>query len=648
METTDYRPIRVLDGATVDRIAAGEVIERPASIVKELAENALDAGARTITIRVVDGGLTSIDLEDDGHGIAFRDLPLACERHATSKIASAADIMQVGTFGFRGEALASIASVSRLRIVSRPQNADVGGMIELEGGAIQRKEPAPRNRGTTITVSDLFYNTPARRKFMKSAQAEKRAIVKTVTTLALAHWEVRWLLETDGRVALDLLPGDSLPGRARVILGASVMDHLARFELESGGFSVAGLASRPTWVRGNREQQYLFVNRRPIESKSLTQAIVQAYREVIPTGKYPVVIAFLQMPAGEVDVNVHPAKTEVRLLLERQVFGLLKRALQDGLSLKSFASFGAAAAEASGAAGSGEMVGSNGVAGSRGMAPGATGSEAAPRIAEAEADFLRRHFQRGGSAGYEYRGVPEGQGELFRGKGRSRPGAVEEHGGIGSPSSLSSPTGNAAPLSAGADLSGENALHSAPFWQLHRTYIVTQIRGGLVLIDQHNSHERILYNEAQKAVTEGGRGVSTQQLLFPATLELSPVQIQAFHAYESQLQALGFMVIPFGGQSVLVQGIPASLKNWREGQLLLDILDDLGLDDRPSHESQVDVIASYACHGAVRAGEPLTVPEMQSLVDRLFATDTPLSCPHGRPTLIQFSLEDLEKRFGRR
>ena len=429
------------------------------------------------------------------------------------------------------------------------------------------------------------------------------------------------------------------------------MDHLARFELESGGFSVAGLASRPTWVRGNREQQYLFVNRRPIESKSLAQAIVQAYREVIPTGKYPVVIAFLQMPAGEVDVNVHPAKTEVRLLLERQVFGLLKRALQDGLSLKSFASFGAAAAEASGAAGSGEMVGSNGVAGSRGMAPGATGSEAAPRIAEAEADFLRRHFQRGGSAGYEYRGVPEGQGELFRGKGRSRPGAVEEHGGIGSPSSpssLSSPTGNAAPLSAGADLSGENALHSAPFWQLHRTYIVTQIRGGLVLIDQHNSHERILYNEAQKAVTEGGRGVSTQQLLFPATLELSPVQIQAFHAYESQLQALGFMVIPFGGQSVLVQGIPASLKNWREGQLLLDILDDLGLDDRPSHESQVDVIASYACHGAVRAGEPLTVPEMQSLVDRLFATDTPLSCPHGRPTLIQFSLEDLEKRFGRR
>jgi DNA mismatch repair protein MutL len=623
MATPNRKQIKVLDSATIDRIAAGEVIERPASIVKELAENALDAGATTITIDLIDGGLASIAVEDDGHGIAARELPLACERHATSKIASAADILQVGTFGFRGEALASMASVSRLRIVSRAETDEVGGLIELDGGQIQRREPAPRNRGTTVTVSDLFYNTPARRKYLKSAQAERRAVVKAVTALALAHWEVRWRLRADnGQTLIDLLPNDSLPARARDVLGASVADHMARFELEAGGFAVAGLASRPTWVRGNREQQYLYVNRRPIESGALSQAIFQAYREVIPPGKHPVVIAFLQVPAGEVDVNVHPAKSEVRLLLERQVFSLLKQALQDGLSLRATAPFGASGTE--GQAAQSEAA----------QAAGGDGRQAG--IAAAEADFLRRHFQ-GGADGGAAR-----QPRLFD---RNRWGG--QRGGA------ASATDPEAGTFASAGDQGVSAVagltqQAAPFWQLHRTYIVTQIRGGLVLIDQHNSHERILYNDAKQALEENGRGVPTQQLLFPAHLELSPVQIQAFHAHEAQLAALGFTIQPFGGQAVLVQGIPASLKNWNEGQLLLDILDDLTLDERPSQPAQVDLIASYACHAAVRAGEPLTVPEMQNLVDQLFATDTPLSCPHGRPTLIQFTLEELEKRFGRR
>jgi DNA mismatch repair protein MutL len=606
------RRIRVLDNATIDRIAAGEVIERPASIVKELVENALDAGARHITVTMEDGGLTSLVVDDDGHGIPFAQLPLAFERHATSKIAAAADIMQVSSFGFRGEALASIASVSQVKCVSRCEDEDLGGMLELVGGELVRREPAPRNRGTTITVKDLFYNTPARRKFAKTAQAEKRAIMKLLTQLALAHQDVRWLVKSGADVALDLRPAKSLTDRARDLFGASVMDHLARFELEKGGFSIGGLASRPTWTRGNREQQFIFINRRPVENRALSQAIVQAYREVVPGGRFPVVIAFLQVPSGEVDVNVHPAKTEVRLLLEREIFGMLKSALSEGLSLRR----------------SGEMrpwAGGPEV-------PRAGDGDTPESSAQAQDDYLRSYFQRGASAGYEFKGVPRGQGELFGSAALRKPAVGEDGDAV-------------AGTYAG---SGEAPLHSAPFWQLHRTYIVTQIRGGLVLIDQHNSHERILYNEAKRSLeATGGYGVPTQQLLFPAHLELTPGQTQAWQTHAGPLTAMGFTIEPFGGQSILVQGIPASLKNWSEGRLLLDILDDLAWDDKPSQENQVDLLASYACHGAVRAGEPLTVPEMQNLVDQLFATDTPLSCPHGRPTLIQFSLAELEKRFGR-
>jgi DNA mismatch repair protein MutL len=611
------RQIRILDDATVDHIAAGEVVERPASVVKELAENSLDAGARSIAIELAEGGLTRIALEDDGYGIAFDDLPLAFERHATSKIASAADILRVETFGFRGEALAAIAAISRVRLVSRQESEEEGGRIDLDGGTLALREPAPRNRGTTVEVTDLFYNTPARRKFMKSVQAEKRACLRIVTTLALANWSIHWRLVADGQLLLDLRPATSLPGRVRDVLGASVTEHLVRFEAESGGFSVAGLASKPDWVRGNREQQYLFVNRRPVESGALYQAIAQAYRDIVPAGKHPTVIAFLQLPAGEVDVNVHPAKTEVRLLLERQVFALLRRALREGLGLDS------ALAGAEGASDSTQPV----------------RSESAPTggIAAAEADFLRRHFDSRSGAGSER---PSRQRDLFRSGERSGAGDTERVFGFAIDRSVS------APVTEGREPA--SALHPAPFWQLHRTYIVTQIRGGLVLIDQHNSHERILYNQAQYALRERG-SVPTQQLLFPVHLELSAEQIQVFGDVHDALDHLGFAIQPFGGHAVLVQGIPASLRNWNDGRLLLDILDDLAKEGRdPAHAAQDALVASFACRGAVKAGEPLTVPEMQALVDQLFATDVPLSCPHGRPTLIQFTLEELERRFGRR
>lgn len=595
-------PIRVLDNASVDRIAAGEVIERPASVVKELVENALDAGATDIRIAIADGGLASITVEDDGHGIPFRELPLAFERHATSKIVSAADITQVASFGFRGEALASIASVSRCTIISRADEEEVGGLIRVVGGVTERREPAPRNRGTTFVVEDLFYNTPARRKYLKTPQAEKKAVLETVNAIALAYPEVRWRLSADDVVVTDLLPADDLPGRVRDVLGAQTLEHLARFSLEEGGLAVGGLASRPTLTRSNRTHQFLYVNRRPIASEALRTAIRLAYKDVIPPGRHPVVLLFLDLPLGDVDVNVHPAKSEVRLMLERHIFGMVMGALRDGLDLRADPAF----------------------------TPTPTGDPAerpsAERgplqsLAEAQEDYLRRHFA---SPGEDTR---TGQGSLFAG------GAA------------AAPTGDAVP----ARMTGlDDPPRAAPFWQLHRTYICTQTRGGLLLIDQHNSHERILYNEAQKSLKDGTLRVPVQQLLFPVNLDLTAVQIQAYQAHTDAFERLGFLIQPFGGRAILVQGIPSSLKNWNEGQLLLDILDDLSETGRSGNADHDDLLASYACHGAVRAGALLTVPEMQNLLDLLFATDKPLSCPHGRPTLIQFSREELEQRFGRR
>lgn len=601
------RPIRILDSASVDRIAAGEVIERPASVVKELVENALDAGAESIRVSIREGGAAAITVEDNGHGIPYKELPLVFERHATSKIVSAADILQVSSFGFRGEAMASIASVSRVTLLSRVEDEEVGGLIRVGGSVTEKREPAPRNRGTTITVEDLFYNTPARRKYMKSPQAEKKAVIQTINAIAMAYPEVRWRLDDDGQNVIDLMPADSLPARARDILGPGVAEHLARFDIEEKGITVGGLASRPTVTRPSRSSQYLYVNRRPIRNQRLSIAVQQAYREVIPPGRHPVTIIFIQVPLGEVDVNVHPAKTEVRLMLEQSIFSLIHRGLRHGLDLRSHEAF---------------QVRPDG----REHATDQPGP--LERLAGAQEDYLRRQFQDPGADPRPDQ--RSGQGSLFA----PRPHGEEPAQGP-----------------AAGEIRGEgetSSLRSAPFWQLHRTYICTQTKGGLVIIDQHNSHERILYNEALKAIADGAFAVPVQQLLFPVTLDLTALQVQAFQNHAEQLERLGFLIEPFGGRSILVQGIPSSLRNWSEGRLLLDMLDDLSENERSQNDDTHDLVASFACHGAVRAGALLTVPEMQNLVDKLFATDVPLSCPHGRPTLIQFSTEELERRFGRR
>jgi len=617
----ERRPIRLLDPSCVERIAAGEVVEKPASAVKELVENALDAGARHVIIRLRRGGLEEIVVEDDGTGIPAREIPLAVERHATSKIAGSGDLLDVHSFGFRGEALASIASVSRFSLRSRCAEEDTGMRLDIVGGRLERKEPVARHVGTTVIAADLFFNLPARRQFLKSESAEKRAVHQVVTALALAHPEVAFRLESDGKVVLDLAAALDLETRVHGIFGSSVAAHLRRFEAELQGMRVEGLCSLPTYTRGNRTGQFLFVNRRAVVDKGLMHAVQHAYREVIPGGRFPLALVFLEVPPSRVDVNIHPTKAEVRLRDGAAAHELVRHAIQDALSLRRERP--------------GEGPTLSQLADVRpGEGTPAQGGEGESEVPDSLDRIAHEVFLHGPTEGYSKSYGPKWSRQ-------------KEEPRLFPPSALGEESGHFVPSGAPVDpgLGGEENGSPQLFWQLHNTFILTQIRGALVIVDQHNSHERILYNEGKKALE--GRPVAVQQLLFPTTLELSPDELAAYEVHAGDLEKMGFATEPFGGNTILVRGIPSDLRNWNDGALLRDILVDLA-EATGGSDPREAILASYACHGAIRAGEKLTLPEMQALMDRLFATDLPYSCPHGRPTLIRIGLAELERRFQRR
>lgn len=622
----ERRPIRLLDPGCVERIAAGEVLERPASAVKELVENCLDAGASRISIRLLRGGLEEIVVEDDGVGIPARELPLAVERHATSKIAGAGDLMSVQSFGFRGEALASIASVSRFSLRSRSVHEEIGGRIDMVGGRLEKREPMVRHAGTTIVVRDLFYNIPARREFLRSDVAERRAVTQVVTALALAHPTVGFRMESDEAVVFDLPAALDLETRVHGIFGSSVAERLRRFEGEAAGMRVEGVTSLPTYTRGNRTGQHVFVNRRGVFDKGLAHALSSAYRDVLAPGRFSLSVVFLEVPPSRVDVNVHPTKAEVRLRDDASAHELVRNAVRSVLDLQH------------------EPPELRAVP----RHETATASDARQTPEErrrAEIEQLVENAAWGPSEGY-VRGQrwsqrhesptlfgPEHVGEDGPG---FRPSGAPVDPGLGA---LEAPLG--APLGP-ATTSSESGL----FWQLHNTFILTQIRGALVIVDQHNSHERILYDQGRRALEE--QSVPIQQLLFPTTLELAADELAVFEVHRGDLERVGFLTEPFGGNTVLVRGIPSGVRNWNDGTLLRDMLGDLADAGRGPSDPREAILASMSCHGAIRAGERLTLPEMQSLMDRLFATELPYSCPHGRPTLVRIGLPELERRFGRR
>ncbi len=583
--------IQVLDEATIGKIAAGEVIERPASVVKELVENALDAGARSVVVEIEAGGCECIRVRDDGAGMSAADLPLAIERHATSKLRQFEDLASLRTFGFRGEALASIAAVSDLEIVTRPVDAAHGLRLRSVFGRRTTLEPAATAVGTVVTVRDLFANVPARRRFLRQENTEAAYIQRVVGAYALAHPEVRFELVVDRRTALVTDGSGSLENALVGIFGAEVAaqmvpiappDELLPTQAEPLPLQVCGYVGLPTLTRSNRQGMLFFVNRRWIESRPLGVAVEQAYHSLIMAGRYPVVVVDLEVPPGRVDVNVHPTKREVRFADERAVFHAVQAAVRRTLALHTPA---------------------------QGI-PAVTFSPLSPPSLQRR--LVLADPSRGASAGLR---------ALSQGAGEERFPAPEEAG-----------TERALPV-------------LRVLGQLHSTYIIAEGPDGMYLIDQHAAHERVLLEQLMTQYERAA--VDVQVLLEPLVVELTATQLAVLEDYREELGQLGYRVEPFGRSAVAIRGVPAVMHRRSPNTTLLAILDELASGGRGS--SRLEALAiSTACHSAIRAGQELSLGEMRELVRQLEACTAPRACGHGRPTMLHLSQQELERQFARR
>ena len=604
-------PITRLSEAIVNRIAAGEVIERPAAAVKELVENALDAGATRIDIAVRDGGRSLIRVTDDGHGMSADDLTLAIARHATSKT-DGADLLDIRTFGFRGEALPSIGAVSRLSLTSRVAGAGQGWRIAVEAGKIVPPEPAALNGGTVAELRDLFFATPARLKFLKTERAETAAIAETVRRLAMAHPQVAFTLTSGDRTVFDARAetGDLFEGRRARLMTAMGRDFATSallIDVEREGVRLSGYASTPTDHRATAQAQHLFVNGRPVRDRMLVGAARGAYSDVVPRGRHPALALFVDLDPQMVDVNVHPAKTEVRFRDPAGVRGLIVGALRQALA----------------------------GAGHRGSTLTDMSALGAPTP----------------QTGMTY-AAPAGQG-WSRPPPRIPQGLAEEATAWQGPAVRETTAmdvgGWSAPERAAPD-GPDDALDlplGVPRAQLHETYIVAQTHAGIVLVDQHAAHERLVY-ERMKA--EMARGIARQMLLIPEIVDLPPGEADALLAHTEALAGFGLVIEPFGTDAVCVRETPAMLGEIDAQGLIRDLAgqadtlaESNALDDRLRY-----LCATMACHGSVRAGRRLNHAEMDALLREMEATPNSATCNHGRPTSITLTLAEVERLFARR
>ncbi len=596
--------IRQLSPDTINRIAAGEVIERPASVVKELVENAIDANAREIEVVTSGGGVSLIRVSDDGAGMVAADLALAVERHATSKLDSE-DLLDIRTLGFRGEALPSIGSVADLLIVSRAGGAGDAYALQVERGRKGPLMPAGGNAGTRVEVRDLFSATPARLKFLKSDRAENQAIADVVRRLAMAHPEVGFTLGTGERTPLRLPPGtagpDGLLQRLGQVMGRTFVDDALAIAGEREGIRVSGYAGLPTLHRPDASQQFLFVNGRPVRDRLLVGAVRGAYADLVPRGRQPLLAIFVEVDPREVDVNVHPAKAEVRFRNPAGVRALLIGALRHALAQaghRASAAGGAAAVDVLARRSSGAPLASLPAAPHR---PG--GIPLPPGFADAMQAPLAGVDQPSAPAGDE--AVPA------------------------SPELIDRPLG-------------------AARCQIHETYIIAQTRSSMVIVDQHAAHERLVY-ERMKAMLAGG-GVARQGLLIPEIVDVGEDAAEALGEHADELAELGLLVEPFGPGAVAVRETPALLGQADVQGLVRDLADGILRDgERLALKERLEAVcATMACHGSVRAGRRLTAAEMNALLRDMEATPYAGQCNHGRPTYVELALSDIERLFGRR
>jgi DNA mismatch repair protein MutL len=605
-------PIHRLPVELINRIAAGEVVERLASAVKELVENALDAGASRIEIHADGGGLARILVADDGCGLSRAELPLALERHATSKLAPRADgaydLLRIATLGFRGEALPSIGSVARLTIASRAAGQGEAFAVRVDGGAVGQVAPSgfPGPHGARVEARDLFYATPARLKFMKSERAEAMAIAEEVRRAAMANPAVAFDLDLDGRrtlgLAAEAADAEGRLARLSAILGREFAGNALAIDQEREGVRLTGYAGLPTYNRGNSAHQYLFVNGRPVRDRLLQGALRAAYADFLARDRHPAAALYLSLDPTLVDVNVHPAKAEVRFRDPGLVRGLIIGALRHGLAGAGHRASTTVASAALGSFRPGASAAGFSAWRSGGWAPTGELPGLAGVSARAEPDFA-----------FDADPLPAAQARV-----ESLDGEAPEF-----------------PLGAARA-------------QVHGTYIVAQTRDGVVIVDQHAAHERLVY-ETMKAQLAAG-GVARQALLLPEVVELDPAEAERIGARAEELSALGLVIEPFGPGAVLVREIPTLLGETDAAALVRDIADDLAEHGAALALSErlAEVCSTMACHGSVRAGRRLTAEEMNALLRQMEATPHSGQCNHGRPTYVELKLADIERLFGRR
>src|SRR5437870_112370 len=662
--------IRVLPDHISNLIAAGEVVERPASVAKELLENAIDAGATRILIDVESGGRRLLKMTDDGEGMTRDDAVLAFERHATSKINKAEELAAIGTLGFRGEALASIASVARVELITCTEDASAATRVTIEGGRMRDVKDAAHPRGTTISVRDLFFNTPARRKFLRSEATESYHLTNLVTHYALAHPEISFTLTNNGRETLRVAPANDLRERAYQIFGAQFLEGLlevnnAVSEPTETSFSlpqiakVQGFVSAPRERRTSRDAQFLFVNGRFVRDRLIGRALSEGYRSILPHGVYPVALLFIDVPLEEVDVNVHPAKTEVRFRRAAAVADAVREAVRATLASAGFAP---APEIHSPAEFSKEEIGPDtDKITPTDVAEGDLTQRADPSVARPP--FVLRPGPQQERIGFGF--ATAAQPQLSRpdvaavrqsesqSSTSSEPSpAVEEPQSQTKAAITSSTAPSLPPLDSAIKFVREVAVESLstnirPLGQLDESFIIATDDEGLLLIDQHVAHERVLFDKYR--ALETSRRAESQQMLIPETFDLTPAQAAAFDIVAEELESYGFELMRLSGRTVAIKSAPADLPASEARNVLAEILDTVDAEKRGVTRANLrdEIAASLACHAAIKVNMPLAPEKMRWLIDRLLLTSSPTTCPHGRPVILRLATQDILKGFHR-
>lgn len=593
--------IKILSESLSNKIAAGEIVDRPSSVVKELIENAIDAKAGEITIAVRDGGKNLVQVIDNGIGMIESDAILAFERHSTSKIHSAEDLERIKTMGFRGEALASIGSVSRVEVKTRVEAEPTSTLLTLEGGIVQGLSKSSGNQGCSIAVKNLFFNTPARRKFLKSDRAEYRHILQVINRYFLAFPEITFhFFKND--IEIFNLSATDLKNRITQVYGDKYGDNVVEVNFEFGDKNVDGFIGNMDLFRQTRGDQYLFLMRRYIHNKNLNWAVVSAYEAMLPKGSYPFYALFLDVDPESIDVNVHPSKIEVRFEDERSVYGLIHRAAKQALHTN-------------------EVI----PVLNKQYATVETDYETVPLVPKSGTSK---------TPGVDHFRIDQEKQELaFPFEFRKQKREIDPEFSHNIPQKPGEPKE--------PQFESREFTDRVSVWQLHNKYLFSQIKSGLIIIDQHLAHERILYEQALK-LFKSSPPVAQQQL-FPKTVELTPEDFEVLLEMQFYLSKLGFVVKDFGSNTVIIEAVPSEMKNRNEDKVLQEMIDEYKQNKEPDIREKI--ATTYSCKNAIKAGDPLKQEEIVYLIDNLFATQNPYFCPHGRPVIITVPIEELDRRF---